>query len=112
MTTPEGRVKNFVKRELDRLRVRYSDRLFIRMPPASIYGKPMLDWLIIARGTFGVGQAFMIETKKDAKHDLTPRQQETKREAEAAGCRVYKVYDEQTAIEAIGCIERWLEGLL
>lgn len=108
MTTPEGKVKNFVRRELDRLRQRYSDRLFIRMPPASIYGKPMLDWLIIARGFFDIGRAFMIETKRDEKHDLTPQQQATRREAESAGCQVFRVYDEETAIRAVGQIELWL----
>lgn len=109
MTTPEGKVKNFVRRELDRLRQRYNDRLFIRMPPASIYGKPMLDWLIIAERN-RVGRAFMIEAKRDEKHDLTPQQQATKREAENAGCKVFKVYDERTAVLAVAEIEGWLNG--
>src|ERR1700735_4696914 len=92
--TPEGRIKAMVKTKLDGF-VHW--RL---MPVQTGYGTTALDFIICINGWF-----VSIETKKDAKAKLTPRQLATKRDMEAAGGIVLVVYDEESCNRAFKIIE-------
>jgi hypothetical protein len=72
--TPEGRVKNAVKKELDV----YPDH-YREMPVPGGFGKSGLDFTICFFGRF-----IAIETKKEGGKP-TPRQEERIREIEKAG---------------------------
>lgn len=82
--TPEGRVKNMVKKALTKL----GDDCWRFMPVQSGYGSVALDFLIAYRGRF-----IAIETKAPGK-TLTPLQESTKAAIEAAGGLVFVVWDE------------------
>lgn len=88
--TPEGRIKALVKR---RLAILGAD-CWLFMPVQNGFGAATLDFLGAYRGL-----SFAVETKKDAKSRLTPRQEATKAVMEAAGVQVFVVYDETTAQE-------------
>lgn len=78
MTTPEGKVKAKVKRELKTL-----PRKFVFMPVQNGMGAPGLDFFNCIEGLF-----VAIETKVPGKV-LTPRQEITKNAIEAAGGVVF-----------------------
>lgn len=82
--TPEGRVKNMVKKALTKL----GDDCWRFMPVQSGYGSVALDFLIAYRGRF-----IAIETKAPGK-TLTPLQESTKAAIEAAGGLVFVVWDD------------------
>lgn len=86
--TPEGRVKNMVKRALDKL----GPDCWRFMPVQSGYGSVALDFLLAINGRF-----VAIETKAPGK-GLTPLQEGTKAAIEAAGGLVFVVWDE-TSLE-------------
>jgi len=84
-STPEGRVKDKVKKafaELDRR----GYRVYYHMPVQNGMGRPTLDFIGCIKGTF-----FAIETKAPGKAP-TPRQLSTIAEMQAAGAHVM-VYD-------------------
>lgn len=95
MTTPEGKVKVKVKRRLKELA-----RVYQFWPVQMGLGAATLDVLLCAGGWF-----IAIETKKDANTPLTPRQEETKRQIDAAGGRVFVVYDDVTLMHAMEVIQ-------
>lgn len=80
--TPEGKVKAMVKRRLDTL-----PKLYRFMPVQNGMGKPGLDFFLCAGGWF-----VAIETKAPG-GKLTPRQETTKDEIEAADGLVFVVDD-------------------
>lgn len=77
--TPEGHVKSKVKRLLEEYKA------FHNWPVPTGYGAPMLDCVGCLNGKF-----FAIETKAFGKK-LTPRQQLTAQQMEAAGGKVFVV---------------------
>lgn len=77
--TPEGRVKKKVKALLSTYGA-YQD-----WPVPAGYGKPTLDCIGCHKGRY-----FAIETKAPGKH-LTPRQEDTKANMEAAQGKVFVV---------------------
>ena len=109
MSTPEGRVKDSVKKTLTRFGVYYF------MPVQTGYGKPGLDFHCIL-----YGKAFCVETKAPGKK-LTPRQEITKKEIEASGAPVFVIGERELSVElqtASGWkfsgepeLEVWLLGL-
>jgi hypothetical protein len=93
--TPEGRVKNMVKKGLDALGVHWRF-----MPVQTGFGGVALDFIICVNGWF-----ISIETKKDAKSKLTPLQQSTAGDIRAAGGLVFTVYDQETCDRAMRIIK-------
>lgn len=79
--TPEGRVKDRVKRIIKR----YKKRVYSHWPVLNGMGEPTLD----CSGTVG-GRAFYVETKK-AGENLTFRQQTTAANMRAAGATVFVI---------------------
>lgn len=79
--TPEGKVKERVKKILKP----FKPKLYAHWPVQTGYGAPTLD----CNGAIN-GRAFSIETKAPGKH-LTPQQEATKAEKEAAGIKVFVV---------------------
>jgi hypothetical protein len=92
--TPEGRVKNKVKKLLTEHKAYYF------MPVQNGMGRAGLDF----HGCH-LGHAFFIETKTGAKQP-TPRQCVTIEEIEAAGGRVFVVNDTPETMELL---RAWLE---
>lgn len=92
--TPEGRVKNLVKKALNAL----GEDCWRFMPVQTGFGAPALDFLICYRGRF-----ISIETKAPGKK-LTPMQQGTKAAMEAAGGLVFEVWDESSLAIAMKII--------
>jgi hypothetical protein len=90
MTTPEGKVKAEVRKQLRPLA-----RLWEFMPVQNGMGKPALDFLLCVNGRF-----IAIETKAKGKK-LTTRQEHTKAEMEAAGAKVFVVDDVESLRVAI-----------
>lgn len=88
MATPEGRVKAKVKAALNKL----GSDCWRFMPVQNGYGSVALDFLLSIRGRF-----VAIETKAPGKK-LTPLQEGTKAQIEAAGGVVLVVWDE-TSLE-------------
>jgi hypothetical protein len=78
--TPEGRIKAMVKRALDQL-----PKMYRFMPVQNGMGAPGLDFYLCAGGWF-----IAIETKKPG-GKLTPRQEQTKADIEAADGLVFVV---------------------
>jgi|SRR5579859_5948221 len=93
--TPEGRIKAMVKKALDI----YIQPHWRFMPVQTGYGSTALDFLICVNGWF-----VAIETKKDGKAKLTPLQQTTKTDMEAAGALVFVVYDQASCDRAMKII--------
>ena len=85
--TPEGRVKDKVKKVLKKHRAYY------HMPVQNGMGKPTLDFVGCKAGQF-----FGIETKAPGKK-MTERQLLTQREMEAAGGVVFCIDGETEALE-------------
>ena len=98
--TPEGRVKKMVTKALDSLGPVCSRF----MPVQSGFGKKTLDYLCCING-----QYVAIETKAPGKK-LTPLQEITKAEIEAAGGIVLVVWDEITLQHAMTIIRRLING--
>lgn len=94
--TPEGRVKKLVNTALGNLRSPY----YKFMPVQTGYGSTSLDFIICINGWF-----IAIETKKDRNAKLTPRQQSTKADMEAAGGLVFVISDEPSCDRAFKIIE-------
>lgn len=92
--TPEGRVKAKVKKALEQL----GESCWRFMPVQSGYGAPALDFLCAIRGKF-----VAIETKAPGKA-LTPLQEITKANIEAAGGIVLVVWDETSLAIAMKII--------
>lgn len=84
--TPEGRVKNMVRKMLDQM----GGNCYRFMPVQTGLGSRTLDFLLCVNGYF-VG----LETKAPGKH-LTPLQRQTKAAMEAAGALVFEVSDEES----------------
>ena len=80
MTTPEGKIKNMLKRELQRV-----PRLYQFWPVQMGLGAATLDCLLSVSGSF-----VAIETKRPG-GKLTERQKITIADMEAAGAKVYVV---------------------
>jgi hypothetical protein len=92
---PEWKVKALVKRELDKL-----PKMYRFMPVTNGMGAPGLDFYLCAGGWF-----IAIETKAPGKK-LTPRQEQTKKDIEAADGLVFVVDDQESldyAVERIKC---------
>lgn len=96
--TPEGKVKNKVKKVLDK----YKPRLYIRMNVPGGYGEPGLDF----EGAI-LGRAVAIETKAAGKA-ISERQETTISKMYDAGIMVFVIEDEQ------GCaiLDRWLAAVV
>lgn len=83
MTTPEGKVKDRVKKLLKAAGV------YWHMPVQNGMGSPSLDFICCARGYY-----LAIETKAPGKKP-TPRQEATIREMTKAGAFVFVVADDE-----------------
>jgi hypothetical protein len=94
--TPEGRVKEKVKKLLKEYNVYY------HMPVQNGMGKPSLDFVCCAKGRF-----LAIETKTD-KGKLTLRQQATIDEMQKAGAIVLVIRGENDA-ETFNILQCFLE---
>lgn len=93
MSTPESKVKQAVKKELDA----YPDH-YREMPVPGGWGKSGLDFIVCFYGRF-----LSIETKAPGK-EPTPRQQFTMREvrkAEGVATKVLSVEDAKTSFRAL-----------
>jgi len=91
--TPEGKVKNLVKKLFEKY-----DYLYYHMPVQSGYGAPSLDFICCHMGRY-----FAIETKAPGKQ-LTPRQEITVSGIKAAGGAVFVVDGPESLKE----VEQWL----
>lgn len=87
MTTPEGRVKDKVRKALKTL-----ERCYSFMPVQNGMGAPGLDWYCCINGWF-----VAIETKVPGKK-LTPRQVLTADAILAAGGSVYVIRDDEDIV--------------
>ena len=98
-TTPEGKVKDAVKKVLDA----YKPHVYYRMAVLNGMGRPGLDFYGCA-----FGYHFEIETKADHK-ELTPRQKTTTGEIEAAWGKVFAICS-RDAYE-FDALKMWLAAL-
>ena len=87
--TPEGRVKNKIKKVLEK----YKGRIYIDMYVPGGYGKPTLDYTGCFHGWY-----FAIEAKAPGKKP-TERQLETIKDMEAAGAKVFVIDGDTTELE-------------
>lgn len=87
MSTPEGHVKDMVKKLLKKHID--SGQVYVHWPVQTGYGAPTLDCVGTCRG-----KSFAIETKAPGK-SLTPRQELTRSQMEAAGVAVFIVGEEK-----------------
>lgn len=88
--TPEGRVKDQVKKLLKK----FSPQVYYHMPVQNGMGRPCLDFNGCANG-----RRFDIETKAPGQKP-TPRQQLTISDLERAGSRVFVIDGDTTELEA------------
>lgn len=93
--TPEGRVKEKVKRALANVRMVYRF-----MPVQNGMGSPALDFYCCARGIF-----VAIETKVPGKK-LTERQHTTATQIANAGGAVFVIRDDADVAHMVGCLVR------
>lgn len=91
--TPEGKVKEKVKRLLREYRCYY------HMPVMNGMGAPSLDFICCIKGYY-----FAIETKAGSKQP-TPRQDETMNAIRNAGGKCFLVNES----EGLGTLETWLQ---
>lgn len=94
MTTPEGKVKERVKKLLKS----YSE-VYYHMPVQNGMGAPSLDFICCAKGYY-----FAIETKAGNKQP-TPRQTNTMHEIQRAGGKCFLINEE----EGMEALSIWLE---
>jgi hypothetical protein len=80
--TPEGKVKDAVKKIL----TAYKPLVYGHWPVQNGMGKPMLDYHGCCCGMY-----FAIETKKDFKQPLTPRQEITRDDIEGSLGKVFVI---------------------
>jgi hypothetical protein len=78
----------------------FEERIWHFMPVQGEYGSPALDYVCCINGVF-----VKIETKRDAKHPMTPRQGNIAVDVMTAGGIVLLVYDQETLAEARAIIE-------
>lgn len=97
MSTPEGRIKQKVKR---RLREEFGTSHWPFWPVQTGFGSVALDLLMCICGLF-----VAIETKADRSKKLTPLQQTTAASIRSAGGLVFVVYDDDTLEAAIKTIK-------
>lgn len=97
MSTPEGRIKQKVKR---RLREEFGDSIWPFWPVQTGFGSVALDLLACIAGRF-----VAIETKADRTKKLTPLQETTSHAIRSAGGWVFVVYDDETLDAAIETIK-------
>lgn len=105
--TPEGRIKDKVKRALARLTYRSAPYLpapisvpvYSFMPVQNGFGKPGLDFYLCINGKF-----VAIETKARFGVPMTARQTLTAQEITQAGGLFFLVYDDDTLSKAIAAI--------
>ena len=93
--TPEGKIKNKIRRVLDKYKVH---RIYTYMPVPGGFGAPTLDYL-----GFLYGRGFAIEAKKPGGKP-TPRQQATIEALRKAGAQVFVVHNDDTLRE----LDEWL----
>jgi hypothetical protein len=89
MQTPEGKVKDRVKKLLKQYKCYYF------MPVQAGYGAPSLDILVCCRGVF-----IAIETKRPGKKP-TPRQELTITQIRSAGGLVFVIDGDTTQLEQV-----------
>lgn len=97
--TPEGRVKNKVKRLLKQ------HGCYFFMPVQMGYGASTLDLLVCHRGKF-IG----IETKAPGVNKMTKRQEIVAEEIRAAGGEVYLVNDTDSLLHLAAALEEAEDG--
>jgi hypothetical protein len=95
MSTPEGRIKNALKRRLEE----FGDECWRFMPVQTGFGTPALDFILCFRGWF-----VTVETKTPT-GAMTDLQKETRRLTLAAGGFVFCVYDTDTLDDFINFIK-------
>lgn len=100
--TPEGRVKEKIKKVLDR----YSDYVYYEMKVPNGYGSPSLDYFGSARNPQGLGIAFAIEAKRPGRKP-TARQEGTMQRMGLGGVRVFAIDGEQGCDE----LDEWLDTI-
>lgn len=93
--TPEGRVKNKIKKILDK----YKSNTYVYMPVPGGFGKPGLDFHCAISGN-----AFNIEAKVPGKKP-TPRQEQTIQEMRQGGVTVFVIDGAQDQLDAL---DAWL----
>lgn len=95
MTTPEGKVKDKVRREF----AKAFPTAWRFMPVQMGMGAPAHDFIYCIEGLF-----VSVETKVPGKH-MTPRQEATAKAINDAGGMVFEVCDDKTIAEAILTIQ-------
>ncbi len=98
--TPEGKVKQAVKRKIDQYETIWGDSVWQWWPVPSGYGASKLDCLVHHNG-----HSCWVETKTEGK-ELTPRQLADKRDIEAAGILVFVIDSKECA--ALETFYQWL----
>ena len=101
-TTPEGRIKNKIKKVLDE----YKTVTYVEMPVPGGYGAPSLDFTGSACHPRGFGLAFAIEAKREAKKP-TSRQETTIARMRLGGVKVFVINDDAGCAELQG----WLHSV-
>lgn len=101
MTTPEGKVKDAVKKVLGV----FGDKIDGFWPVPSGYGESHLDYVGCVNGFF-----LSIETKAPGKKP-TPRQKERKRRVELAGGKVF-IIDGTTNTDTFADLTTWIYDAL
>lgn len=87
MSTPEGRVKDAIDREIVKLK-QAGELLYTHKPVQNGMGAPTLDYVGCHRSRY-----FAIEAKAPGKF-MTPRQENTKEKIVAAGGIVFEICDQ------------------
>lgn len=100
--TPEGRVKNTVKRVLKRFEEEFDCELYTNWPVPGGYGESMLDLVGCAFGKF-----FAIETKAPGK-TITERQRQCAARMERAGAKVFIIDQTDAEHEQFRQLWFWL----
>lgn len=85
MTTPEGKVKNWVKQVIRGYEAKYATSIYTNWPVPGGYGESMLDLVGCA-----YGRMFMIEVKRPGKV-MTDRQTQCAARVMRAGGIVYEI---------------------
>lgn len=95
MPTPEGRVKEKVKKSLGK----YKGSIYYNMPVPHGYGRPMLDFVGCFHGRF-----FAIETKAPGEVPTT-RQEGTSEDMRLGDAKVFVIDGDTTELD------QWLDDL-
>jgi hypothetical protein len=97
--TPEGRIKNKIRKLLDS----FEDGLYYYMVIPFGYGKTTVDYLICVDGLF-----VAIEAKGKPGQRPTPRQDDVLAEVRRAGGSTFVVNDD----ESLDALEQFLRGVM